>query len=236
MIFMSNKKILAIIPARAGSKRIPKKNIKDFLGKPIIGYSIKSAIKSKCFDEIMVSTDSKEIAKIATKYGAQVPFLRSLKNSGDNATTAEVLEEVMLEYKKRGKEFSYVCCLYSTAPFVTAEKIIEAKNILIESGADSVIPVTHFSFPIQRSFRIDANGKLKMMWPKNMNIRSQDLETTYHDAGQFYFIKVKSFFKQKKLFAKVTLPIVISDFEVQDLDNESDWKIAELKYKAIFKK
>jgi pseudaminic acid cytidylyltransferase len=230
---MKKKKILVIIPARGGSKRIPRKNIKDFLGQPIIKYSIDAAIESKCFDEVMVSTDDKEIAKVAIKYGAKVPFFRSAKNSDDHATTANVIEEVLSEYLKLGKKYDYACCLYSTAPFVTAKKLTEAKKLLVKSGADSVLPVTNFSFPIQKSFKIEDDGTLKMNWPKYLNSRSQDLKPAYHDAGQFYFLNVKSFLKQKKLFAKKTLPIITSELEVQDLDNESDWKIAEFKYKAL---
>jgi N-acylneuraminate cytidylyltransferase len=236
MISMLNKTTLAIIPARGGSKRIPRKNIKDFLGQPIIKYSIDAAINSKCFDEVMVSTDDKAIAKIAIKYGAKVPFLRSVKNSGDHATTADVIEEVLLEYQKLDKKYDYVCCLYSTAPFVTAEKIIKAKKVLEQSNIDAVLPVTSFSFPIQRSFKIEASGMIKMNWPEHMNTRSQDLEPTYHDAGQYYFLKVKSFLVQKKVFANKTLPVITSELEVQDLDNESDWKIAEFKYKALTEK
>jgi pseudaminic acid cytidylyltransferase len=233
---MKGKKILAIIPARGGSKRIPRKNIKNFLGKPIIAYSIKAAIASKIFDEVMVSTDDKEIAGVAKKYGAKVPFFRSTKNSDDHATTADVIKEVLLEYKKQGKNYDYVCCLYSTAPFVTSEKLIKAKETLEKSRADSVLPVTFFSFPIQRSFKIDSNGALKMNWPEYLNTRSQDLKPAYHDAGQYYFLNVKSFLTQKKVFAKKTLPIITSELEIQDIDNEEDWKLAEFKYRALIGK
>jgi N-acylneuraminate cytidylyltransferase len=230
---MKSEKILAIIPARGGSKRIPRKNIKDFLGQPIIKYSIEAAIKSRCFDELMVSTDDKEIAGIAAKFGAKVPFFRSAKNSDDNATTAEVIAEVISEYRKRGMIFDYVCCLYATAPFVTTEKILMAKKLLESSGADCVLPVTKFGFPIQRSFKIDSNGYLKLNWPKNITVRSQDLEPMYHDAGQFYFLKVIGFLKFKRMFPQDTKPLIVPESEVQDIDNEVDWKIAELKYKMF---
>jgi pseudaminic acid cytidylyltransferase len=232
-VSMEDKKILAIIPARGGSKRIPRKNIKNFLGKPIIVYSIKSAIASKIFDEVMVSTDDKEIAGVAVKYGAKIPFFRSAKNSDDHATTADVIKEVISEYKKQGNNYDYVCCLYSTAPFVTAEKLIRAKETLEKSHADSVLPVTAFSFPIQRSFKIDTKGRLKMNWPKNMNARSQDLLPTYHDAGQFYFLDVKKFLLNKIIFSGDTLPMIVPETEVQDIDNEEDWKMAEFKYRAL---
>lgn len=230
-----NKKILAIIPARGGSKRIPRKNIRDFLGKPIIAYSIKAAIDSGIFDEIMVSTDDQEIAGIAIKYGAKVPFFRSSKNSDDYATTADVIEEVLREYQKKGTSYDYVCCIYATAPFCIPEQLIKAQKILEDSKVNSVFPVVVFSFPIQRSFNIDTDGKLKMNWPKYMNVRSQDLSQNYHDAGQFYFLDVKEFLSNKVIFSKNAMPIIVSENEVQDIDNEQDWRIAELKYKLFEK-
>jgi N-acylneuraminate cytidylyltransferase len=228
---MQNKKILAIIPARGGSKRIPRKNIRDFLGKPIVAYSIETAINSELFDEVMVSTDDQGIAEIAKKYGAKVPFFRSEKNSDDHAMTASVIEEVLLEYQKQGKEFDCVFCIYPTAPFVTPERLAESLQLLESSGADSVVPITSFSFPIWRSFKIGDDGLVKMNWPENMHVRSQDLPPAYHDCGQFYCLDVKKFLVQKKLFTDNTLPIILSEMEVQDIDNEEDWKMAELKYK-----
>lgn len=226
---------IAIITARGGSKRIPKKNIRPFLGKPIIAYSIEATLNSGAFDEVMVSTDSQEIADIAIKYGAKVPFLRSEKNSDDYATTASVIEEVLLNYQKDGKEYDYVCCLYPTAPFITSERLIEARRLLEQEGIDSVAPVIPFSHPIQRSFRIDSNQKLMMNWPENVNTRSQDLAPAYHDAGQFYFLDVKKFLIQKKIFTDNVSPLIISELEAQDIDNEEDWQIAELKYKLKYK-
>ena len=233
---MKDKKILAIIPARGGSKRIPRKNIKDFLGKPIIAYSIETAIDSNLFDEVMVSTDDKEIAEVAKKYSASVPFMRSKKNSDDNATTADVIEEVLSEYQKQNKEYDYVCCIYATAPFITRERLIIATEMLENSEADSVLPITRFGFPIQRSFKVENDGLLKMFWPENVDVRSQDLETAYHDSGQFYFLRVDKFLSQKKIFTEKTLPIIVSEKEVQDIDTEEDWKIAEIKYKMLNKK
>jgi len=227
-----DEKILAIIPARGGSKRIPRKNIKPFLGIPIIKYSIDGALQSNCFDEIMVSTDDKEIADIAISYGAKVPFYRSEATSNDHSGTAEVIEEVIMEYKNRGMEFQYFCCIYPTAPFITPERLKEAINILKQSGADSVLPVTPFSYPIQRGLKIE-NNQAKMIWPENYSVRSQDLMPVYHDCGQFYCMKTKSLLEQKKLFAEFTIPIVIPEIEVQDIDNEVDWKLAELKYKFL---
>lgn len=226
------KNSVAIITARGGSKRIPRKNIKLFLGQPIIKYSINAALEANCFDEVMVSTDDKEIAELVKESGAKVPFYRSEATSGDHATTADVIREVLLEYKKLGMEFEYFCCVYPTAPFVTAEKLKEAMKILTEIEADSVFPVTRFSYPIQRGLKIE-NGLVKMIWPENLSARSQDLTPSYHDVGQFYFMKTESFWAQNKLFAEKSVPLIIDEMEVQDIDNEEDWKLAELKYKII---
>jgi N-acylneuraminate cytidylyltransferase len=228
-------KNIAIITARGGSKRIPKKNIRDFLGKPIIAYSIKAALKSGIFDEVMVSTDSQEIADIAIKYGAKVPFLRSKKNSDDYSTTANVIEEVLLQYKKINQEYKYFCCLYPTAPFITSEKLVEALELLKNPKTNSVFTITRFSYPIQRGLKIESNNFVKMVWPENINIRSQDLADIYHDCGQFYFLDTKNFLINKKLFTNNAQPIIIPELECQDIDNEEDWKIAELKYKLKYK-
>jgi N-acylneuraminate cytidylyltransferase len=227
-----NDKTVAIIIARGGSKRIPRKNIKTFLGVPIIKYSIDAALKAACFDEIMVSTDDKEIVKIALSYGAKIPFFRSAAMSDDYAMTADVIEEVIMEYKKRGMEFGYLCCIYPTAPFITSTRLSAALKMLLTTGADCVLPVTRFSYPIQRALQIE-NSRVKMIWPENYNVRSQDLMPAYHDCGQFYCMKTKSLLEQKKLFAENTVPIEIPESEVQDIDNEEDWKIAEFKYKVL---
>ncbi len=229
-------KILAIIPARGGSKRIPRKNIKNFVGQPIIKYSIDAAKESGIFDDIMVSTDDKEIAELSKSFGAKVPFFRSKENSNDMVFVAPVLEEVIVEYKKLGKEFDYVCCIFPTAVFVTSERLQKAKQMLVDSGADSVVPVMRFGFPIQRAFRIKKeDGMAEMFWPENYNVRSQDLEPAYHDCGQFYFFKVGSFLKQKTLFMKSTVPLEVPESEAQDIDNEEDWKMAEIKFKLLKK-
>lgn len=222
-------KCLAIITARGGSKRIPRKNIRSFLGKPIINYSIESALGAYCFDEVMVSTDDQEIADVAIKAGAKVPFFRSVDNSNDFATTADVIYEVLQGYKAMGKTFDYCCCIYPTAPFVTSEKLQKAYQLLESTGADSVVPIVSFGFPILRSFRIE-DGRLQMNWPGHMNSRSQDLPPAYHDCGQFYFLKVSVFEQTKKLFNDFTVPLEMPESEVQDIDNEEDWKVAEIKY------
>ena len=225
-------KSIAIITARGGSKRIPRKNIRPFLGKPIIVYSIEAAINSSCFDEIMVSTDDNEIADIARKAGANVPFMRSPKTSYDNATTVEVLVEVLEKYKSLGKEFDYCCCIYPTAPFINKSKLLNAYNKILSSKAKSLVPVVRFGFPILRSFKIE-NGLVKMNWPEHMNSHSQSLPIAYHDCGQFYIFKIKDFLIDKKLFSDSTIPFEIPESEVQDIDNEEDWKVAEIKYKLL---
>ena len=227
-------KNIAIIPARGGSKRIPRKNIKDFLGKPIIAYSIEAAIQSNLFDEVMVSTDDEKIAEISKKIGVNVPFMRSKKNSDDFATTSNVLLEVLEEYKKKENEFDYLCCIYPTAPFVTIEKLKKSFELLIEKNADGIIPVVRFSYPIQRAFRINLDNKLEYIWPENVNKRSQDLEPTYHDAGQFYWCKVKPFLENESLITpQNTVPFIISEMEVQHIDSENDWELAEMKCKLL---
>jgi pseudaminic acid cytidylyltransferase len=226
---------LAIITARGGSKRIHRKNIKSFLGKPIIQYSIEAAINSGCFDEVMVSTDDKEIAELAIKFGAKVPFIRSDKTSNDFATTVDVIKEVLDSYESLNKKFDSFCCMYPTAPFVTAEKLKTAMSILEKSGADSVLPVTAFSFPILRSLNID-NDKVSFNWPKYMNTRSQDLAPAYHDCGQFYLMKINKFIEKGNFFTDFTVPIIMPESEVQDIDNEEDWKVAEIKYLLITNK
>jgi pseudaminic acid cytidylyltransferase len=229
------KNCLAIITARGGSKRIPRKNIKNFLGKPIINYSIQSAIDSSCFDEVIVSTDDEEIAEVAKAAGAKIPFIRSAESSNDFATTAEVIFEVLSDYKKLGIEFEYFCCIYPTAPFITAEKLKNAYDLLISTGAKSVVPVVRFGFPIQRSFKIE-DHLLRMNWPEHMSTRSQDLPSSYHDSGQFYFLKTESFLKDKKLFTDFTIPFEMPESEVQDIDNEEDWRVAEIKYTFLLDK
>lgn len=223
---------IAIITARGGSKRIPKKNIKEFCGKPIIAYSIEAALKSEMFDEVMVSTDSEEIAEIAKSYGANVPFYRSEDTSGDFATTADVIEEVINEYEKITKKFDLVCCIYPTAPFVTAEKLRDAVNMLENSDADSIVSVTKFSFPPQRAFVIK-NQRVCYQFPENMLKRSQDLEPIYHDCGQFNVCKTDKFKEWHSLITDNTIPYIISQEEVQDIDDISDWMIAESKFKVL---
>lgn len=225
-------KNIAIITARGGSKRIPRKNIRDFCGLPIIAYSIKAALESQSFDEVMVSTDDVEIANVAKKFGATVPFLRSLKNSDDFSTTADVLKEVLEKYQENGVNVESGCCIYPTAVFVTAQKLKAAAELFRKSNADSLISVTQFSYPIQRALKIE-NNLLKFFWPQNIDKRSQDLEKSYHDCGQFYFFKVANLFSKGDLFTNNTVPFLIQESEVQDIDNEEDWRSAEIKYRIL---
>ncbi len=226
---MSN---IAIIPARGGSKRIPGKNIKNFCGKPIIAYSIEAALSSNLFDEVMISTDDDEIAAIAKKWGAKVPFMRSAKNANDHATTMDVLKEVLQEYFKLNKEFLYGCCIYPTAPFVNDSLLHEAYKKLIKHDFDSVFPIVKYSYPIWRSLKIK-NDKAEMWWPENLNKRSQDLLPAYHDAGQFYWFNIKRIFKSDSLFTINTGVIILDEMQVQDIDNLQDWQLAEIKYQYL---
>lgn len=224
-------KRLAIITARGGSKRIPRKNIKDFCGKPIIAYSIEAAIKSKVFDTVMVSTDDNEIAEISKGYGAEVPFMRSEAASGDYATTRDVLMEVLDRYRENGIEFEYMSCIYPTAPLLKPEKIQEAMELMEKYNPVEIMPVIPFSYPPQRCFVIDENNKMKYKYEQYIYSRSQDLEKYYHDVGQFYVFNVE---KYKKINGNVVdgiMPLIMNEMEVQDIDNEEDWAIAELKYK-----
>lgn len=223
---------LAIITARGGSKRIPKKNIREFCGKPILAYSIEAALSSGLFDHVMVSTDDTEIAEIATKYGAEVPFYRSEATSGDFATTNDVLAEVLAEYEKRGMHFDVACCIYPTAPFVTAEKLKTAVEQLEASDADTLIPVVSFSYPPQRAMVVEQE-RLVFKYPEYLDSRSQDLQPHYHDVGQFYVFRTNRFAVNQKLMVGNILPLIVSELEVQDIDNLTDWKIAEMKYRLM---
>lgn len=221
---------IAIIPARGGSKRIKKKNIKPFLGKPIIAYGIESAIKSGLFDKVMVSTDSVEIANIAKQYGADVPFMRSLKNSDDHATTVDVLIEVIEAYIQRGENIEEACCIYATAPFVSTNDLQKTYQLLIDEQFDVVFPVLQYSFPIQRALKLD-NNRMKMFHPELKTTRSQDLEKSYHDSGQFYWFKTLQVLTKRNLWTDNTGVIVLNEMDAHDIDTEEDWEIAEFKYR-----
>ena len=226
-------KAIAIITARGGSKRIPKKNLRDFCGKPIIAYSIEAAIESEMFEEVMVSTDSVEIASIAEEYGAKVPFLRSAETSDDFATTSDVIKEVLSRYEQFSQKFDLFCCIYPTAPFVTAGKLKNAIAKINSSDATALIPVVQFSFPPQRAMIIE-NEKIRYMYPEFERISSQDLQPIYHDCGQFYICKVDAFKESGSIITKKTIAFIMPEEEVQDIDNISDWILAEEKYRLFF--
>ena len=225
-------KTLAIITARGGSKRIPRKNIRPFNGKPIIAYSIEAAIASGVFDTVMVSTDDDEIADIAVRYGASVPFRRSAATSDDHATTSDVLGEVLRVYAERGEKYDVAACIYPTAPFITADRLKEGVRLLTASSADTVMPVVRYSYPPQRAYEI-TDGMLKFRAPEYMDARSQDLAPWYHDAGQFYIFRTERFLETHRITAGEIIPLEISDTEVQDIDTETDWTLAELKYRLL---
>jgi len=227
--------ILAIIPARGGSKRIPKKNIKNFCGNPIISYSIENAFDSGIFSEVMVSTDDEEISKIAEKFGASVPFFRSKKASDDHAPLVAVLLDVLSMYQKKGKNWDYVCCILPTAPLMSSEDIKTAHNILLSTKSPAIVPIVRFSYPIQRALQLDDSGIVSMVQPDFISLRSQDLKPRYHDAGQYYFIRTAILLKEKSLFPQKTIGLEVDEMKVQDIDTETDWKLAELKYRLLMK-
>lgn len=230
---MAEKRKIAIITARGGSKRIPKKNIKEFCGLPIIAYSIRTALGSGLFDEVMVSTDSEEIAETAKKFGANVPFMRSADNSDDYATTEDVILEVLQRYRELGTEYDYVCCIYPTAPFVTEAALAEAMAKMEKYEPSVVIPLVQCSYPPQRCFVVDDRGYARFKYPQYVRTRSQDLEKQYHDAGQFYIYNSDRLIATNGVIEDDFMPIIMPELLVQDIDTEDDWKIAEMKYKII---
>lgn len=225
-------KKIAIIPARGGSKRIPRKNIKHFLDKPIISYAIDLALSSGYFDEVMVSTDDLEIAKIAKKYGANVPFYRSELNSNDYATTFDVLKEVIGQYEKENIYFDIACCIYPCTPLIQSQTFSKIHNKLINNDFDTVFPVVRYSTPIQRAVRLQ-DDIMSMMSPEFIHTRSQDLEPAFFDAGQFYWFKTKIIKTTNSLWTDNTSCLEIDEMQAQDIDNEMDWKLAEIKYKML---
>lgn len=224
---------LAIITARGGSKRIPRKNIKEFCGKPILCYSIAAAVESGVFDEVMVSTDDEEIAEVARNAGAEVPFFRSAENAGDYASTDDVIMEVLRAYQKIGRKFDAFCCIYPTAPFLSAQRIRGAMELL--NRADSVMPVVPFSYPPQRGLVINERGFVEREFPQYAMARSQDLPKIYHDCGQFYACRTEVFLKAGTTDVERLLPLVLDELEVQDIDTSEDWAMAEMKYQLLHK-
>lgn len=228
------KKAVAIIPARGGSKRIPRKNIKDFFGKPLIAYSIKTALKSNIFDKVIVSTDDEEIASIVKEYGADVPFIRPKELSDDFSGTGAVVSHALNWLKENGEDYEYVCTIYATAPLLQEKYLIEGFEKLTTSDAINAFSVTSMPFPIQRTFKITKENRCEMFWPENAMKRSQDLEEAYQDAGQFYFSKIG--IKSDFMFGKDSIPIILPRHLVQDIDTLEDWERAETLYKMLLTK
>lgn len=225
-------KNLCIIPARGGSKRIPRKNVKPFLGKPMLAYSIETAKQTGLFDEIMVSTDDEEIAEVARKFGAKVPFLRSSETASDFATTADVLKEVLANYQNQGKEFDNFCCFYATAPLVQSKDVTSAFERLRKSDFTCVYPVVQFGYPIWRCLDLAKDGTMTRHWPEYETSRSQDLPKEYHDTGTFYWYKTKEWLEGKVKIGGIE----VDEMTIQDIDTETDWKLAEMKYKLLYGK
>ncbi len=225
--------LLAIIPARGGSKRIPRKNIKNFLGKPVVAYPISAALESRLFAEVMISTDDEEIANVARQYGAKVPFMRSATTAGDYATTADVILEVLSEYEKMGTHYDYCCCIYPVTPLLRSTIFQKSFELLQNAGADAVLPVVCYAHPIQRALQVDKDGRINYVNPENRLVRTQDLSPRFHDAGQFYLFKVKPFLQGRQIVMDNTVAYEIPESAVQDIDTEEDWKMAELKYQLI---
>ncbi|KQC04392.1 MAG: pseudaminic acid cytidylyltransferase [Methanoculleus sp. SDB] len=226
---------LAVIPARGGSKRIPRKNIRDFCGKPIIAWSIEAALDSGCFDRVIVSTDDAEIADVARQWGAEVPFIRPAELSTDYSGTLSVIRHAVVWFAERGIDFGQICCIYATAPFVSVDDIRRGLEILTTGGSEYAFSVTSFPFPIQRAVKITKDGRLEMFQPEHFATRSQDLEEAYHDAGQFYWGVSDAWREEKPLFSHIAAPVILPRHRVQDIDTPEDWVRAELMFELLHK-
>ncbi|MEA1989466.1 MAG: pseudaminic acid cytidylyltransferase [Pseudomonadota bacterium] len=226
---------LCVIPARGGSKRIPRKNVKSFNGKPMIAYSIQAAIHSGCFDKVIVSTDDLEIAEIAKQYGAEVPFMRPEELSNDYAGTLPVIKHAIEWFDNVGDSPTQVCCLYATAPFVTVGNLQKAYQQLQDTQAEYCFTVTSFPFPIQRAIKLSAQNRVEMFYPEYFSTRSQDLEEAFHDAGQFYWGTAEAFKMEKAIFSGVASPYLLQRHLVQDIDTPEDFQRAELMYQVLQK-
>ena len=225
-------KPICVIPARGGSKGVSKKNIRPIMGKPLIAYTIESALKSKIFSHVIVSTEDPKIASISKKYGAEVPFMRPKKLADDYTGTSLVVKNVIKTLQDKGEDISYVCCIYATAPFIDYKYILKAYKQLINSPKHYVFSATTYSFPVQRSFVIDKNNVIKNLFPEKILNRSQDLQEVYHDAGQFYWGLSSAFLNDVQIFSDHSSPIILPRYLVQDIDTIEDWKQAELMYNA----
>ncbi|QQZ29930.1 pseudaminic acid cytidylyltransferase [Thiothrix subterranea] len=226
---------IAIIPARGGSKRIPRKNIKDFCGKPMIAWSIEAALQSGCFERIIVSTDDEEIAEVALRLGAEVPFMRPEGLSGDFVATIPVIKHAIQWLEANQVIPEWICCIYATAPFISANALRSGLTLIQQQDADYAFSVTSYAFPIQRAIKFQQNSMVQMFSPKHFNTRSQDLEEAYHDAGQFYWGARTAWLEEKPIFSSESYPIILPRHLVQDIDTQEDWIRAELMFKAIEK-
>lgn len=224
---------LAVIPARGGSKRIPRKNIKNFCGKPIIGWSIEAALQSRCFDRVIVSTDDEEIADIAKKFGAEAPFVRPAELADDYTGTIPVINHAVKWAEEKAGAVEYACCIYATAPFVTAKDIMRGMELIISEDVEYVFSVTHFPYPIQRAIRINESGYVEMINPEYYHRRSQDLTESFHDAGQFYWGKKSAWLNQRPFFTSKSLPLILPPYRVVDIDTMEDWKRAKVMFLAL---
>lgn len=224
---------IAVIPARGGSKRIPRKNIKLFHGKPMIAYSIEAAKKSGCFDKIIVSTDDQDIADIAIQYGAEVPFVRPTDIADDHATTMDVIQHAIEWCQSQGMFVDLLCCIYATAPFISADDLIKGLTLVSAGDIDYAFSATSFAFPIQRAMSLNDNGSVQMLQPEHVNTRSQDLQEAFHDAGQFYWGKVSAFEAGRPFFSLSSKAILIPRKRVQDVDTFEDWEFAEALYAVM---
>ena len=218
---------IAVIPARGGSKRIPKKNIRNFAGSPIISYSINAAKESGIFEKIIVSTDDLDIASVAEKYGAEVPFIRPSEISDDFTGTHQVVSHAIKELTKQGLHYDYACCIYATAPFIRPDEILKGFQIIQKSDYHAVLAATQYSYPVYRSFTHGDKKGLKMLFPEHYHSRSQDLEEVMHDAGQFYWADIETWLSEPKGFGKNTEVVLLPAWRVQDIDTLDDWKRAE---------
>lgn len=227
---------LAIIPARGGSKRIPRKNVKSFLGKPMLVWSIEAARKSKMFDKIVVNTDDSEIAEIADKFGAEVPFIRPENLSDDYTGINEVMKHTVEWYCDKGIHLDQICCILATAPFLQSEDIRRGAELLMQSDADFAFSVTSFAFPIQRAIKLSVNNQIEMFYPEYYTTRSQDLPEAFHDAGQFYWGTRAAWLSGLPIFGSVSVPVILPRFRVQDIDTFEDWERAETLMRVLMNK
>jgi N-acylneuraminate cytidylyltransferase len=224
---------VAVIPARGGSKRIPRKNVKLFCGRPMIAWSIEAALNSSCFDQVVVSTDDEEIATISVKHGASVPFLRPKTLSDDHTGTIPVIQHTIESLQLSSLDIEHVCCIYATAPFIQPSDIRRGLHILLDKKCSYAFSVTRYPFPIQRAVKITGENRVEMFYPDFFSVRSQDLEEAFHDAGQFYWGTARAWLEGQQIFGHGAAPVLLPRHRVQDIDTDEDWQYAEWMFKAM---